>query len=206
MATHDGLTGLPNRALFNQHLQQSIKSAVRHQQQCAVLFVDLDRFKVINDSLGHAAGDTLLVEIASRLCASIRASDVVARLGGDEFVVLLNDLKDADEAAAVARKISSGLAAPFGIGGYQCRTTASIGIAMFPDHGDDAQTLTKHADMAMYLAKEEGRNDLRFFSANIKTQSFGRPTLESLPQLTIESPALQPATTIEAGQRKPRVA
>ncbi len=206
LATHDGLTGLPNRALFNQLVEQSMKSAARHQQKCAVLFVDLDRFKAINDSLGHTAGDALLVEIASRLRASVRASDVVARLGGDEFVVLLNDLNDVDEVAAVARKILANLAPPINLAGYQCRTTGSIGIAMFPEHGDDAMSLTKHADMAMYLAKAEGRNDFRFFSTDIRSEPIERLMLEALPQPTIDSPALQPETIpIDSGQRKPRV-
>jgi diguanylate cyclase (GGDEF)-like protein len=201
------LTGLPNRALFNQLVEQSIKSAARHQQKCAVLFVDLDRFKVINDSLGHTAGDALLVEIASRLRASVRASDVVARLGGDEFVVLLNDLNDVDEVAAVARKILANLAPPINLAGYQCRTTGSIGIAMFPEHGDDAMSLTKHADMAMYLAKAEGRNDFRLFSTDIRSEPIERLMLEALPQSTIDSPALQPETIpIDSGQRKPRFA
>ena len=207
MATHDGLTGLPNRALFNQLLEQSMKSAARHEHKCAVLFVDLDRFKAINDSLGHTAGDTLLVEISSRLRDSIRASDVVARLGGDEFVVLLNDVIDADEIAGVTRKILSNLAPSMTLAGHECRTTASIGIAMFPDHGRDAISLMKHADMAMYLAKAEGRNDFRFFSTDIRSRSIERLMLEALPQPTINSPALQPETgPIGTGQHKPRVA
>lgn len=207
MATHDGLTGLPNRALFNQLLEQSMKSAARHEQKCAVLFVDLDRFKAINDTLGHAAGDTLLVEIASRLRDSIRASDVVARLGGDEFVVLLNDVIDADQITGVARKVLSNLARSMTLAGHECRTTASIGIAMFPDHGRDAMSLMKHADIAMYLAKAEGRNDFRFFSTDIRLQSIERLMVEALPQPMIDSPALQPETgPLGAGQHKPRVA
>lgn len=186
LATHDGLTGLPNRALFNRLLEQSMKSASRHEQKCAVLFVDLDRFKVINDSLGHAAGDTLLVEVASRLRSSIRASDVVARLGGDEFVVLLNDVADVEQIALVARKLLTSLAPSLNVAGHECRTTASIGIAVFPDHGADPSTLTKHADMAMYLAKQEGKNDFRFFSTDIKSQSIERLVLETSLRNAIE--------------------
>jgi diguanylate cyclase (GGDEF)-like protein len=179
LATHDGLTGLPNRMMFNQLLEQSIKLARCDGSKCAVLFIDLDRFKVINDSLGHAVGDALLVEVAKRLRRSVRASDVVARLGGDEFVIVLSEIFDGDQIALVARKVLSGLLPPLNLAGHDCRTTGSIGIAIFPDNGDDAQTLTKNADMAMYLAKEEGKNDLRFYSAEIKSQSIERLMLES---------------------------
>ena len=179
LATHDGLTGLPNRMMFNQLLDQSIKSARRHESKCAVLFIDLDRFKIINDSLGHAAGDALLVEVARRLRRCVRESDVVARLGGDEFVVVLNDVSDREQISTVARKILTGLIPALTLVGHDCRTTGSIGIAVFPDHGDDAETLTKNADTAMYLAKEEGKNDFRFFSLEIESQSIERLMLES---------------------------
>jgi diguanylate cyclase (GGDEF)-like protein len=179
LATHDGLTALPNRMMFNQLLEQSIKSARRNGSKCAVLFIDLDRFKVINDSLGHAVGDALLVEVANRLRSCVRESDVVARLGGDEFVIVLNEIFDRDQIALVARKVLSGLVSPLNLAGHDCRTTGSIGIAIFPDNGGDAQTLTKNADMAMYLAKEEGKNDFRFYSPVIKSQSIERLMLES---------------------------
>jgi diguanylate cyclase (GGDEF)-like protein len=179
LATHDGLTGLPNRMMFNQLLDQNIKSARRHESKCAVLFIDLDRFKFINDSLGHAAGDALLVEVARRLRRCVRESDVVARLGGDEFVIVLNDVSDREQISTVARKILTGLIPALTLAGHDCRTTGSIGIAMFPDHGDDAETLTKNADTAMYLAKEEGKNDFRFFSLEIESQSIERLMLES---------------------------
>jgi diguanylate cyclase (GGDEF)-like protein len=179
LATHDGLTGLPNRMMFNQLLEQSIKSARRKESKCAVLFIDLDRFKIINDSLGHSVGDALLVEVANRLRSSVRESDVVARLGGDEFVIVLSEIFDSDQIAMVARKVLSGLVSPLNLAGHDCRTTGSIGIAIFPDNGGDAQTLTKNADMAMYLAKEEGKNDFRFYSPVIKSQSIERLMLES---------------------------
>ena len=179
LATHDGLTGLPNRMMFNQLLEQSIKSARRNASKCAVLFIDLDRFKVINDSLGHAVGDALLVEVAIRLRSCVRASDVVARLGGDEFVIVLSEISDCDQIALVARKVLSGLMPALNLAGHDCRTTGSIGIAIFPDNGSDAETLTKNADMAMYLAKEEGKNDFRFYSPEIKSQSIERLMLES---------------------------
>lgn len=186
LATHDGLTGLPNRMMFNQLLDQSIQSARRHESKCAVLFVDLDRFKVINDSLGHAAGDALLVEVASRLRRCVRESDVVARLGGDEFVIVLNDVSDREQISTVARKILTGLMPALTLAGHDCRTTGSIGIAVFPDHGEDAETLTKNADTAMYLAKKEGKNDFRFFSLEIESQSIERLMLKTSLQPALE--------------------
>jgi len=185
LATHDGLTGLPNRAMFNGLLEQSIKIARRNKQTCAVLFIDLDRFKVINDSLGHAAGDKLLIEVASRLRDCVRESDVVARLGGDEFVVILNNA-DREQIALIARKILSRLMPAVTLAGHECRTTGSIGIAVFPENGSDGHTLTKNADMAMYLAKEEGKNDFCFFSTQIKTQSIERLMLETSMRHALE--------------------
>jgi diguanylate cyclase (GGDEF)-like protein len=179
LATHDDLTKLPNRVMFNQLFEQSIKLAQRNGHRCAVLFIDLDRFKIINDSLGHLAGDALLIEVAKRLRNCVRDSDVVARLGGDEFVVILGQVSDRDEVAAVARKILASLVPPLVLAGHECRTTGSVGIALYPENGTDSVTLTKNADMAMYLAKEEGKNDFRFFSSNIKSQSIERLTLEA---------------------------
>ncbi|MFL6820008.1 MAG: EAL domain-containing protein [Bradyrhizobium sp.] len=179
LATHDDLTNLPNRLMFNQLFERSIKQAQRNRHKCAVLFIDLDRFKVINDSLGHSAGDTLLVEAAKRLRGCVRESDVVARLGGDEFVVVLSHVSGQDEVAVVARKILAALLLPTVLAGHECRTTGSVGIAVFPDNGADALTLTKNADIAMYLAKEEGKNDFRFFSSEIKSQSIERLMLEA---------------------------
>ena len=204
LATHDGLTGLPNRGMFGQLLDFSIKSARRNGKKCAVLFVDLDRFKVINDSLGHSVGDRLLIEVSQRLRSCVRESDTVARLGGDEFVVVLNDLDDREQAAVVARKVLHSVSPALTLAGHECRTTASIGIAIFPDDGDDEQSLTKNADMAMYLAKEEGKNDFRFFSTNIKSQSVERLILETslrhalaLNQLTLE---YQPKLDVKTGR------
>jgi diguanylate cyclase (GGDEF)-like protein len=179
LATHDGLTDLPNRVMFSQLFEQSIRLARRNSRKCAVLFIDLDRFKLINDSLGHAAGDMLLVEVANRLRGCVRESDVVARLGGDEFVVILEHSADRDEIAAVARKILTALLPPVVLAGHECRTTGSVGIAIYPDDGSDSQTLTKNADIAMYLAKEEGKNDFRFFRAEIKNQSIEQLILET---------------------------
>lgn len=179
LATHDGLTDLPNRAMFAELLNTSIKTARRYRKKLALLFLDLDRFKVINDTLGHADGDALLVEMANRLRQTLRGSDVVARLGGDEFVVVLPEIADQHEVALVARKLLSAVVKPVILRGQECRVTASIGVALYPENGNDVQTLTKCADMAMYLAKEEGKNDFRFFSNDMKTQSIERLMLET---------------------------
>jgi len=204
LATHDSLTDLPNRAMFNQLLNLSIKTAQRHQQQCAILFVDLDRFKIINDSLGHAAGDTLLVEMANRLRSSLRASDVVARLGGDEFMIVLNEIANGQQVATVAGNLLSILSKPLELSGQECRVTASIGIALFPQDGADEQILMKNADIAMYLAKQEGKNDVRFFSNEIKTQSVDRLTMETSLRYALERNELclhfQPKQNVATGQ------
>jgi diguanylate cyclase (GGDEF)-like protein len=178
LANHDGLTDLPNRTLFSQLLEFSIQSAKRYQRPCAVLFIDLDRFKLINDSLGHGAGDTLLIEMANRLREGVRASDVVARIGGDEFVVLLNEVNDAQHIKTVAASLLSSLGRSMELKGKECRVTASIGVAIYPDHGTDEQTLLKHADTAMYLAKTEGKNGVRLFSDDIKGESIDRLAIE----------------------------
>lgn len=180
LATHDELTGLPNRAVFSEMVNHVIESARRHERQCALLFIDLDRFKVVNDSLGHEAGDMLLKEMAARLSGCMRKSDVVARLGGDEFVVLLEDLKDSVAATDVARKILSSLLEPVEIMGQECRVTASIGIALYPRDAQDGSSLMKRADMAMYLAKEEGKNNYQFYSSESSPMSVERLVLETL--------------------------
>ncbi len=186
LASHDSLTNLPNRDMFNGMLRRSIDGAARYQRQFAVLFIDLDRFKVINDSLGHAAGDMLLVEIGGRLRKALRSSDVVARLGGDEFVVILEEAAERPEVERIATELLSVLSQPLQLSGHECHTTASIGIAMYPSDGSDMQTLTKNADMAMYLAKEDGKNGFRFFTNEIKTQSIERLTLESALRRALE--------------------
>jgi diguanylate cyclase (GGDEF)-like protein len=179
LASHDSLTGLPNREMFNQLLHFTIEAARRFQRRFAVLFIDLDRFKIINDSLGHEAGDRLLVETAGRLRQTLRSNDVVARLGGDEFVVILEKTEENNDVETIARKLLSALSQPLQLSGHECHTTASIGIAMFPADGTDVQTLTKNADMAMYLAKEDGKNGLRFFTKAAETQSIERLTMET---------------------------
>jgi diguanylate cyclase (GGDEF)-like protein/PAS domain S-box-containing protein len=179
LATHDELTRLPNRAMFGQMLEHAIESAQRHHRRCAVLFIDLDRFKFVNDSLGHEAGDLLLKEMADRISQCMRKSDVLARLGGDEFVVLLEEESDSAAAADVAKRILSRVLAPIDIMGHECRVTASIGIATFPVDARDAATLMKHADMAMYVAKEEGKNNYQFFSPHSSQMSVERLVLET---------------------------
>jgi diguanylate cyclase (GGDEF)-like protein len=179
LAYHDGLTGLPNRSMFSKLLSQRINEAHRYHRRLAVAFLDLDRFKQINDTLGHEAGDQLLQEVAKRLRACVRESDTVARLGGDEFVVLLPELGDATYAASVAQKILSVIAKPFTLIGHEFRITASIRISAYPEDGLDEQTLTKNADIAMYQAKAEGKNNFQFYSENLNANSLERLTLES---------------------------
>jgi diguanylate cyclase (GGDEF)-like protein len=204
LASHDSLTDLPNRETFNGLLREAIDTAQRHDHRFAVLFIDLDRFKVINDSLGHEAGDLLLLEVANRLRGALRASDVVARLGGDEFVVILDQCGEIDDVQRIASGLLTALARPMELAGHECHTTASIGIAMYPANGSDAQTLTKNADMAMYLAKEDGKNGYRFFSKEVKTQSIERLSLESALRRALEreqfSLNYQPKVDMETGQ------
>jgi len=178
LAYHDGLTSLPNRSLFSKMLSQSISEASRYHRQLAVLFLDLDRFKLINDTLGHDAGDQLLQEVAQRITACLRASDTVARLGGDEFVILLPELSEDKYVAITAQKVLSTIARPFNLQGHEFRVTASIGISVFPQDGLDEQTLKKNADIAMYQAKQQGKNNFQFYSEKLNTDSLERLTLE----------------------------
>ncbi|MGX9568007.1 bifunctional diguanylate cyclase/phosphodiesterase [Pseudomonas sp. CFBP 5748] len=178
LAYHDGLTSLPNRSLFSKMLAQSIREASRYDRQLAVLFLDLDRFKQINDTLGHDAGDQLLQAVALRLRACLRASDTVARLGGDEFVILLPELSEDSYVAVTAQKVLSTIARPFNLHGQEFRITASVGISVFPRDGLDEQTLKKNADIAMYQAKQQGKNNFQFYSEKLNADSLERLTLE----------------------------
>lgn len=179
LATHDSLTGLPNRVMYNQMLSMAVQSALRYGGSFAVLFIDLDRFKFINDMLGHEAGDELLREISNRFRQTLRASDIVARLGGDEFVVLIPQVHEKKEISLIARKLVDAAIAPFLLQAQECRVTVSVGIAIFPDDGQDADTLIKHADIAMYAAKEAGKNNYQFFSAQVRSYALERMALES---------------------------
>ena len=186
LATHDGLTGLPNRVMFSHLLNLGIPTAARYKRNFAVLFIDLDRFKFVNDTLGHDAGDKLLQELTGRFKKTLRASDVIARLGGDEFVVLVQEMTDAKQASTVARKLLAAAMKPVALMGQECRVTASIGIALFPGDGEDEQSLMKNADIAMYFAKEEGKNNFQFFSKEIKSHSLERMTLEANLRYALE--------------------
>jgi diguanylate cyclase (GGDEF)-like protein len=204
LATHDGLTGLPNRAMFNHLLDASIRVGRRYERKFAMMFIDLDRFKQVNDTLGHAAGDALLVEVSSRLRSCLRESDVVARLGGDEFVVILSEVTENHRVAKVAGNVLAALGKPLLLSDQECGVTASIGIALFPADGGDAETLTKHADIAMYTAKEEGKNDFRFFSSEIKSQSVERLKLETNLRQALDGNELflhyQPKLSVATGR------
>lgn len=177
-ANYDTLTGLANRSLLNDRLQQAIMMAASYGTRLAVVFIDLDRFKYINDSLGHHVGDQLLCVMAQRLRACVRDSDTVARLGGDEFVLLLNGLSESDNLSSSMERMLQEIAAPWTMQNGQFDVTCSMGIAMYPDDGSDAQTLLKHADSAMYRAKERGRNNFQFFTSELNTQMTERVELE----------------------------
>jgi len=179
LADHDELTGLPNRSLFKQSLAQAVQRAERGGKFLSVLFLDLDRFKNINDSLGHETGDQVLRAVAERLTGSVRQVDVVARFGGDEFAVLVEGLTAEDQAGAVARKIVDALAKPLVLAGRQYRPGASIGISTYPSDGRDVLSLQKNADIAMYRAKEEGRGTFQFYSEQLNTHSIQRLEFES---------------------------
>ncbi len=166
-ANHDLLTGLPNRASFIEHLEEAVQISHRRNSQIALLFIDLDRFKTINDTLGHDLGDRLIREVGRRIRQCIRSTDIVARLGGDEFTVLLQEASDALQVSLIARNIIDQISWPFQLDGHEVFTGASIGVTICPADGDDAATLLKNADMAMYRAKEKGRNTFRFFTTRM---------------------------------------
>jgi diguanylate cyclase (GGDEF)-like protein len=171
MATHDTLTGLPNRLLLQDRLAQAIAMAQRGRRQVGVMFIDLDRFKHVNDSLGHEAGDQLIVEIARRLSSALRESDTVARQGGDEFVVVLADLASPDDAALVAAKLLESLFEPLTLCGHEVFPSGSIGIAMYPGDGRDSEALLKAADSAMYRAKAGGGKRFEFYAADMAAEA-----------------------------------
>ncbi len=179
LAHHDALTGLPNRLLLDDRINQAILQAKRSKRPVAVVFIDLDRFKNINDTLGHEVGDNLLIQASQRGLAVLRESDTMARQGGDEFVVVLPELDHRQDAMHVVRKLLGVLCHPYLLAGHELTVSASAGIALFPDDGQTGSELLRKADAAMYRAKEEGRNTFRFFSAEINTASLGELLLEN---------------------------
>ena len=186
MAHHDELTGLPNRALLNDRLAQALGQAGRTGRPLALLFLDLDGFKYINDSLGHQVGDRLLRTVAARLQGIVRSGDTVARLGGDEFVVMLVDLEQAGDAAAVAHTIVQAVSRPLRADERTLHVTASLGVATFPADGDSAELLLKHADAAMYRAKAHGRNGVQCYTRDMGQQAHQRVELQSALRLAVE--------------------
>ena len=204
LASHDALTGLPNRALLRDRVEQAIVHARRTGSRVALMYVDLDQFKLVNDSWGHPAGDKLLVEMGVRLRAAVREGDTVARLGGDEFVVLLSDVARPGDSAVVARKIASALAQPLAIDGREVQVTASIGIAVWPEDGDGLEALLQCADVAMYRAKDEGRNGYQYYSGEMGAQARSRVELEGGLRQALERAELrlhfQPQVELASGQ------
>jgi diguanylate cyclase (GGDEF)-like protein/PAS domain S-box-containing protein len=186
MANHDPLTGLPNRRLLNELLEHAIRRAGREQGKIAVLFIDLDRFKIVNDTLGHQVGDALLTQVSERISHAIRESDLLARLGGDEFIVVMDSLRNEDAAAAVARKIIHVVAQPFYIDAHEIFIGASIGISLYPIDGQSPADLIKSADIAMYQVKNESRNNFCFYSSDLSASRNERFALESELRHAIE--------------------
>lgn len=204
LAHCDELTGLANRASLIQTLERSIARARRGEGQLGILFVDLDRFKLINDTIGHEAGDTVLREVARRLQDVVRKGDHVARWGGDEFIVMIEQYVDVGTLTRVADKLINAISMPIAVGELQCQLTASIGICTWPDDGPDLQSLLRHADLAMYRSKEQGRNSFRFYSAQMGASSLERTRLESGLRQAVEKDELvlhfQPKLDLLSGE------
>ena len=178
-AYHDALTGLPNRYLLQDRLLTALPRARRAGTRVAVLFLDLDRFKVVNDSLGHSAGDRLLGEVAKRLARHVREGDTLARFGGDEFTILVEAIHHVEDTATVAQKLREALKEPFVLDARELYMTASIGISVFPDDGFDAETLLKNSDIAMYRAKDQGRDGYQLYQMEMNSRVEERFALES---------------------------
>ncbi len=204
LAYYDALTGLPNRILLHDRLSKALATARRQMHKVALLFFDLDRFKIINDSLGHSVGDLLLEDVAERLKSCAREEDTVARLGGDEFVIVLTHVNDIPGAAVSAERFMDAMTARFVIQGHSLSIGCSLGISIFPEHGADSETLIKHADAAMYSAKDIGRNNFQFFTADMNAQAVERLTLENGLRLALEKKELflmyQPQMNIATGK------
>lgn len=204
MAHHDTLTGLPNRRLMQDRLNQAILQARRQQRHVALMFLDIDRFKLVNDTLGHENGDRVLRDVAKRLSQTVRDGDTVSREGGDEFIIVLSDLDKPESAQMVATKIMAELAKPIDVAGHELTVTASIGISHFPNDATDVQQLLKHADSAMYQAKDAGRNTARFFTSDLNFLLSKRLDLESRLRRGIENNEFylryQPQVSVATGR------
>jgi diguanylate cyclase (GGDEF)-like protein/PAS domain S-box-containing protein len=204
LAQHDTLTKLPNRTLLQDRLSQAITTAERNGTRIAVLFLDLDGFKHINDSLGHAIGDKLLQSVAKRLLASVRTSDTVSRIGGDEFVILLSEVAHAGDAGVKAGKILAALNAPLEIDQHNLRVTASIGVTTYPEDGQETAMLIKNADLAMYQAKENGRNNYQFFEKDMNVRALERQSVEENLCFALDREELvmhyQPKISLKTGE------
>jgi diguanylate cyclase (GGDEF)-like protein/PAS domain S-box-containing protein len=204
LAYYDTLTGLPNRILLQDRLAQALAGASRHQDKVALLFLDLDHFKVINDSLGHSVGDLLLKQVAERLKQQTREQDTVSRLGGDEFVVVLSGIRQIADSAVTAERIMDAMTSEFVIQGHSLNVGCSLGISIFPDDGRDGEILVKHADAAMYCAKENGRNNFQFFTQNMNANIVQRLTLENNMRLALQKKEFflmyQPQLDITTGE------
>jgi diguanylate cyclase (GGDEF)-like protein len=203
MAEHDFLTGLPNRSVLTARLAQALALAQRHGKKVALMYLDVDHFKHINDSLGHAIGDQLLQSAAKRLQACVRGSDTVSRQGGDEFVVLLAEVEQGQDATLAADKLIEAIAAPYLIGGHQLHVTLSIGISIFPEDGKDVETLVMNADTAMYHAKRSGRNNYQRFTVDMNVRAVARQSVEEALRYALEHREFvlhyQPKVNLETG-------
>ena len=204
IANHDALTGLPNRRLFIELTRLEMAQAGRNREKIAFLFLDMDRFKDVNDALGHGAGDEMLVEVASRIRSNLRKSDTVARVGGDEFNIILPGIARAEDGAEIASKLVESFQAPFFIAGHELRMTASIGISVYPDDDTDMDNLFRYADIAMYHAKKQGRNAYQFYNPAINTRSIERMAMEGRLRHCLERGELvvhyQPQVDLRTGK------
>jgi diguanylate cyclase (GGDEF)-like protein len=204
MAQHDTLTGLPNRALLTDRLAQAMALAQRHNQKLALVYLDLDNFKHINDSLGHAVGDALLRAVAQRLNDSVRLSDSVCRQGGDEFVLLLAGIDTVQDAARAAAMLVLATSAPYVVGNHRLHVSASIGLSMYPDDGTDVETLLRNADTAMYHAKKNGRNNFQMFSPDMHARAVARQSIEVALHQALETDGFvlhyQPKVHLSSGK------
>jgi diguanylate cyclase (GGDEF)-like protein len=204
LAHHDALTNLPNRILFNERLRHSLDRAARRKGRVAVIFVDLDHFKHVNDSLGHSYGDRLLIDVAQLLTSLVRSDDTVARIGGDEFTILIEEVRDDETLASVIEKIIEAFDREFLLGESSVRVTPSLGVSISPDHGEDAETLMRNADAAMYRAKARGRNTYQFYTEELTRLAFERMQMDSALRQAIPKGEFtlcyQPQVELESGQ------